>query len=156
MTSPRLAIATILAGSALAACQSVDPVADRGGPGTLRAAIFARYDELAHANALPHANGADRVDFSSVVQPFFKSVSSLPDAQALLTQNGFTMQAQPPRAATGDPHVDAYRSFVVGQLMIDNRIVWRADLSCNIAPGTVQHDIRFTATPNCWLSTTSL
>ena len=135
--------ATILAlACAVAGCSAAsDPTHDHGQPGSLRAAVFAHYDELAAAKALPHANGAGRADFSGVVRPFVQPGMTFDDAAALLKRNGFGVGAMPPRPITGEHWVDASRNDLLAGMQVANWVlVGRADLSCDFTPAAVTGD----------------
>lgn len=120
----RLSSTTLLfvALAALAAC-AADPTADHGAPGSLRAAVFAHYDELVASHALPHANGAGSADFSGVVGPFLPPGTPVADAIALLARNGFVVHASP----------SGHDGLAAELLVAGWALVGRADVSCTFA-----------------------
>ena len=143
-----------LACSALAACSSLDdPARDHGAPGSLRAAVFDHYDELAKAKALPRANGAGRADFSETVGAFVRPGMRFDEVAALLKQNGFEVGALPPREATGMPWQDERRHELLAGLQVASWVlVGRADVACELAPSASEGDGEKTVgAVHCWL-----
>jgi hypothetical protein len=127
-----------LACAALAACGTLDdPTRDHGAPGSLRAAVFDHYDELAKANALPHANGPGRADFSAIVGGFVRPGMRLDAVAALLRQNGFEVGALPPRPVTGERWQDDSRHDLFAGLRVANMLIGRSDVDCELAPSSL-------------------
>jgi len=148
---------TSLACAALASCSTFDdPARDHGAPGSLRAAIFDRYEQLARSNGLPLPNTGYPVDFSDVVSPFLEPSATLEDAAAVLKEAGFAVLPLPPRPLTGDSMADHDRGLLVASLLVQTRLFWRADLACNMPPTQVMHDVRVAGHAHCWLTTSAL
>ena len=154
-----LATLVPLACGALSACVTIDdPTRDHGAPGSLRAAVFGRYDELAKAGALPHANGGGRADFSPIVGEFVRPGMRLDEVAALLRQNGFVVGPMPPRALTGERWQDDHRHDLMAGLQVAQWVlVGRVDVDCEIAPAATQGDGESRVGElHCWLHTATL
>lgn len=127
----RLVLVVPLLCLALAACATVDPTHDHGVPGSLRAVVFARYDELAANHALPNPNSPEAADFSDVVAPFLPHGMPMADASALLARNGFGVHPLPSDAHDAEPP-----PLAAGLQVANWTLVGRADVNCRLTPST--------------------